>query len=96
MTEFCETDSGLVVPFVPPKRQYSLLELQDEESREKAKTILHELSQVMDLIHGTGGTAGILDPNDVPATRRQAYAAIHRHLGDVLLGDDNPGWEEYT
>lgn len=97
MSGFRQTDSGLVVPVAPPpRRQYGLMELQDEESREMCKTILHELSQVMGLIHGTGGCAGIRGLDDVPAARRQAYGAIHRHLGKLLLGDDNQGWEEYT
>lgn len=100
MAEFRHTDSGLVVPVEPPpkpQRQYGLMELQDKEAREKAQTILSELAQVMDLIHGTSGFTGILvDAGDVPAARRQAYGAIHHHLGELLLGDDNPGWEEQT
>ena len=79
-----------------PKRRYGLMELQDEDAREKAAVLLGELARVMDLIHGTSGCAGLLDSGGVDRARRQAYGAIHHHLGDLLLGDDNPGWEEYT
>ena len=99
MNEYRCTDSGLVVPVEPPpkpQRQYGLMELQDKEAREKAQVILSELAQVMDLIHGTGGFARTPDTNNVPAARRQAYGAIHHHLGELLLGDDNPDWEEQT
>ena len=102
MSEFQENESGILMPVPPPapkpKRRYSMMELQDEESREAAKKALGALAYAMDLVHGTGGIAGIeLQPDgDFAARRRQSYGAFHRHLGELLLGDDYEGWEEYT
>jgi len=78
-------------PKPPPKpnRRYGVMELQDEESREKAAAILADLARVMDLIQGTSGLRGLPDLGDTGTARRQAYGAIHHHLGKLLLGGDN-------
>lgn len=100
MTEFRETESGLVIPEPdkpkPPKRYYGVMELQDEERREMAKDALALLARAMDLIRGTGGFPTLPEADALPAARRKAHALALTHLGELLLGKDFPGWEEWT
>jgi hypothetical protein len=94
MTEYRDTESGVVVRVdPPPKRRYGLMELQDEEERRACEEALRKLAIVMKLSRGPVRRLGE-EPAD--AMQRQAYGAIHRHLGELLLGDDYPGWEEWT
>lgn len=101
MTEFrIDEDSGLAVPVEATEqkstRERGPMELQGDRQRARAKDALQDLANAMELIRGTSGRAGIAVEQDMDAARRQVHGSLLRQLGDLILGDDYFGWEEWT
>lgn len=87
--------SGLIVPVqqMKPVKKRPPLEVDGEDRRKACQQAMALLSYAMDLIHSAPG--GIVLP-DSPVGRFQAHRQLHKYVGEMLLGDEYQGWEEYT
>lgn len=91
--EMEQRKSGIVVPKEKPplpKRQYGLLEVQDEESRAKTRVALNLLWDALEL--GSVST-GI---NTIAKSAGQAHLKTYDFFAEMLLGEDRPDHEVLT
>lgn len=90
--ELKQRPSGLVVPVIKPSprpRQFGPLELSDAEDREKARKILYDLWDVMELSQSPGLVIG-------NRAQHEIYWQAYQFIGNLLLGKDCPEKEVWT
>lgn len=96
--ELQQHKSGLVIPKQKeePKKPWRghVLELRDNDKRERAKKVLLQLWDIMEL--SDTGYSGIHLPNEISKEASQSYWLAYHHIGDLLLGKDCPEKEQLT
>ena len=93
MTEFIERPDGIVVPRPPPEppgREYGSMEIRDESERKKAREALRILWHAMGLYN----PGPIVLPPYMP--KYEDSYRLYRYLGESILGDECPDFEQLT
>ena len=91
--EMEQRKSGIVVPKEkpsPPKKQYGLLEVQDEESRAKTREALDLLWHALELYSVSTSINAIANPAG------QAHLKTYDFFAEMLLGKDRTDHEIQT